>query len=193
MKTLKLIIHTVHRYLRRISPLWWGALLVIVGIALRDNLRQRKTRGRTTEDMALDILFLTYVFLVIIATFGTRLPDPSGAYMLTPFYAYKQWLRDGSLTDAIQILFNIALFIPLGLLAPRWFERLFEHVFRFPEFLIFAFLCSLSIELTQLITRIGCFELDDLFNNTLGAVLGFAAQFILRRVIQNVRKCKMEE
>lgn len=193
MKTLNLILHTVHRYLRRISPLWWAALLMIIGSALRDNLRQRKMRGRSTEDMALDILFQTYVFLVIIAAFGTRLPDPFGAYMLTPFYAYTQWLRAGSLNDACQILFNIALFIPLGLLAPRWFERLQKHVFRFPEFLKFAFLCSLGIEVTQLITKIGCFELDDLFNNTLGAVLGFAAQFILRRHIQNVRKRTMEE
>ena len=42
-------------------------------------------------------------------------------------------------------------------------------------FLIFlsGFLLSLTVEVIQLISKVGCFDVDDLILNTLGAVLGY--------------------
>lgn len=57
---------------------------------------------------------------------------------------------------------NIILFIPIGILLPRK-----------KRWLIFPFLFSALIETIQLIFLRGTFELDDIFNNTLGAVIGW--------------------
>lgn len=91
-------------------------------------------------------------------------------------------LRDhGGLLDALtsmyvmQVLLNVLLFVPLGVLA-RWRWGL-----SFTALLYTAFGCSLLIELTQLTGLWGfydcavrTFDAEDIFNNTLGAVLGWA-------------------
>ena len=36
-----------------------------------------------------------------------------------------------------------------------------------------AFFISLTIEVIQLLTKVGCFDVDDMILNTLGAALGY--------------------
>lgn len=88
----------------------------------------------------------------------------------------------GSLIEALfstyilQMLLNILLFVPFGVFAYLLWKADFRTV------LLAAFGVSLAIELTQL-TGVwgyyGCairtFDAEDLFNNTLGAVLGWGA------------------
>lgn len=81
----------------------------------------------------------------------------------------------GELTT--EMIENILLFIPLLFLiflcfhdnlfhrAPGWRTILWTS-------LKLSFLCSFGIESTQLILRLGTFQLSDLFDNTLGGVLG---------------------
>ena len=74
------------------------------------------------------------------------------------------------------MLLNIALFIPLGFLLPllakpfrKWYAALGA-----------GFGVSLLIELSQFFTGRGMCDVDDLFTNTLGAMLGWcAAMFVL--------------
>ena len=48
-----------------------------------------------------------------------------------------------------------------------------------------GFVLSLSIELTQLVTHLGMFDLDDLMNNSLGAFLGWLCFCLaLRRMLK---------
>ena len=62
---------------------------------------------------------------------------------------------------------NIALFVPLGLLIRGgWTKMTIKRV------VLLGFLCSLSIELVQLVLRLGWFDVDDILFNTLGAYLG---------------------
>ncbi len=70
--------------------------------------------------------------------------------------------------DIRQYLLNILMFLPLGLLLPLLWKQ-FRHL---KETAGFGFLLSLLIELSQLF----CFrntDINDLFTNTLGAVLGW--------------------
>lgn len=50
-----------------------------------------------------------------------------------------------------------------------------------PEFLA-AFLLSLTIEITQLLTRVGSFDVDDLILNTSGGILGYLLFYIINKV-----------
>ena len=64
-------------------------------------------------------------------------------------------------------ILNILGFIPIGALAGLLIER-----YRLTKVLLVGLLVSLTIEFSQLIWYRGVFDVDDLFNNTLGAVIG---------------------
>ncbi|BCN32266.1 VanZ family protein [Anaeromicropila herbilytica] len=77
------------------------------------------------------------------------------------------------------VIENILLFIPLGILAPIVINKM--RYFRYT--IIFGLFCSMMIEIIQLITERGYFQLDDLIMNTLGAGIGYG----IYRVIKIIR------
>lgn len=103
-----------------------------------------------------------------------RVPGESYRYNLIPFETVKPLLLEKHkfTTEAwVKNLFgNIVLFIPLGLWIPVLFPS-FRTFFRFTAAVI---VLLLAVELTQLVTRVGTFDVDDLMLNTLGAWLGYA-------------------
>ncbi len=80
---------------------------------------------------------------------------------------FGTWRADGSLsTHALE---NVLLFVPFGMLVPltsRFFKKWWNLI-------LMAFITSLLIEMMQLVTGRGYFEMDDLILNTFGAVLGY--------------------
>lgn len=69
---------------------------------------------------------------------------------------------------AYQLIFNILMFVPFGILIPY----LFKQTKSFSSIMTVGFLISLAIECTQLF--IGrSFDFDDILCNTLGAMLGY--------------------
>ena len=73
-----------------------------------------------------------------------------------------------------QIFLNIILFIPLGFMFPIIHSKSFRRFQISPVITIFiGFALSFSIEVMQYITGRGLADIDDLINNTLGAVIGF--------------------
>lgn len=64
---------------------------------------------------------------------------------------------------------NIVLFIPLGILLPL----LFKGTRSLWKILIISFLVSLAFEVIQLITVLGSFDVDDILLNTSGGVIGY--------------------
>ena len=65
------------------------------------------------------------------------------------------------------IILNIVCFIPVGLLVGLLSEK-----YRWVKALFAGLLVSLTIELSQLIWHRGVFDVNDLFNNALGALIG---------------------
>ena len=65
------------------------------------------------------------------------------------------------------IILNIVCFIPVGLLVGLLSEK-----YRWVNALLAGLLVSLTIELSQMIWHRGVFDVNDLFNNALGAVIG---------------------
>ncbi len=69
-----------------------------------------------------------------------------------------------------QVYMNIAMFVPLGYLLPYvfdWFRRDVRH-----RTIPACFIVSLIIENVQLITRLGFYDIDDIFSNTIGGWIG---------------------
>lgn len=72
--------------------------------------------------------------------------------------------------DITQVLMNTMFYIPMGYLLPYVF-RSFQG--RKNRTVFVCFLLSFITENVQLIFRRGCYDLDDLFFNTLGGLIGY--------------------
>ena len=74
------------------------------------------------------------------------------------------------------------LFIPLGVLFPLAFKRI-----RWWQVFLLSLCLSVMIELIQLITKCGFSELDDVFHNSFGCMVGF---LILKGIVEVVNEEK---
>ena len=113
-------------------------------------------------------LLAAYVFYVFSLAVLSRSSRPEALVSLRLFWSYHDWPAGYA-----QIVANVAVFVPIGLLAGLlvgWRGVLGGAGF------------SLLIELLQLLLHRGVFEFDDLFHNTLGALLGAALAVLLRRL-----------
>lgn len=105
-------------------------------------------------------LLAAYVVFILFETVIGRKPGV-GRVELVPFWSYSHpELR-------MEILLNYVLFIPLGLLLYVCFGEKFGI-----RVVMAGFLLSASIELIQLIFKIGVFEFDDMIGNTIGCLIG---------------------
>lgn len=76
------------------------------------------------------------------------------------------------------ILLNILLYIPLGYLLP-YAVGFFARGFLLYRTLLAGFALSLATEMIQLRYHLGWFDLDDVFNNTLGTLIGMVLYAVL--------------
>ena len=96
----------------------------------------------------------------------------------------------GILLFVINIIGNVAVFMPFGFLVPVMYREqrkdvvFHGHYFRSFLFVTFlGFLFSLAVETVQLVTKVGCFDVDDLLLNTSGVVLGYVIYYICKKII----------
>ena len=80
------------------------------------------------------------------------------------------------------IVGNVAAFMPFGFFLPV-FSRRCRHFF---NTVFYTLELSLAVELIQLVTKVGSFDVDDLILNTLGGAMGFfvyhtACWFMIRK------------
>lgn len=104
------------------------------------------------------------------------------------FLAWKQAWNQFTPQVWLNVLLNIALFVPLGICCPI-LSRKFH---RWYVMLAVGFATTLGIELIQLITCMGMFDVDDLFTNTLGAMLGWGMVMPILAIIQRKQHWKKQ-
>ena len=83
------------------------------------------------------------------------------------FWVYREQL--GFLAVAANLLGNVVGFMPFGMILPLICRN--ARGFFFITFS--GFTLSLCVEVTQLMTKLGSFDVDDLLMNTLGAAAGY--------------------
>ena len=122
-------------------------------------------------------LFAIYILAVLWITlidreFGNR------RAMLVPFWEFANVIKGVRRSFFIgQILGNLVMLMPLGFMLPIIKKVSLKQVF------LISLCFSVGIELTQFITGRGLMEFDDVFNNTVGAVLGYKVYDVLRERI----------
>ena len=125
------------------------------------------------------MLFLLYVLLLVYFLFFSEEYGRVAAeermyrYNLVPFVEIKRfWIyrkQLGMLAVFTNIFGNVIGFIPYGFILPVIIRKCRSGFF----IVLSGFLLSLVVETIQLVTRVGCFDVDDLILNTLGAALGY--------------------
>lgn len=129
----------------------------------REDVR-RDARGTCARAVSA-LLLLIYAFLVLWYTVLGRGPGWNVSHD-TLFWSYGAWLA-GDRNLGLEILGNVAMFVPMGFFLSALPKRR-SFLITFLTALCFSAL----IESLQRITMRGTFELDDIFHNTLGAVIG---------------------
>lgn len=125
------------------------------------------------------VCFLVY-FLLFSDWYG-REGTATYTYNLTPFREIRRFLCNMDTIGYVgvfnNLIGNVVIFIPFGFFVAMscYRRRLWRSV-------MFGFLCSFLVELFQLATRVGSFDVDDMILNTFGAVVGYIC-FILWRFV----------
>ncbi len=133
---------------------------------------------RKTIINILKVLFILYIvaltyFLFFSERYGRDVGLREYRYNLTlfkelgRFVTYRQQL--GIESFIVNIFGNILAFAPFGFLLPIITPENRKWI----KLALITFLFSLTIELLQLVFKVGIFDVDDLLMNTLGGLLGY--------------------
>lgn len=141
---------------------------------------RRKGRSFSWSKAVCWLLLLGWLVVLLFVTLLMRRESgASGGWNWHFLLAWREAWNSFSLKGWLYVLLNIALFVPLGVLLPLMFSS-FRAWYRV---LPVGFGGSLAVELLQLLTNRGMFDVDDLFTNTLGCMLGWALVMMLITVV----------
>ncbi len=134
------------------------------------------------------LLFIIYmcvlVYIVFFAEAMGRTPQDGYVYNLTPLKEIKRFMKYIWDNDALgraarlNIFGNIIAFIPFGIYLPYTSESKLGFISTF----LYTFSLSLTIELVQLITKVGSCDVDDIILNALGGVIGYILWYIYTKL-----------
>lgn len=138
------------------------------------------------RQLLLYALSIGYIVIIIGATFLSRFQDSimyNGGLNFSLFSSYREayhHIDANMMKDTLfrNLILNIMLFIPVGFLIPFYSDKL-KKMYRV---VLIGFLATVTIELTQHFNDYGVFEIDDVFNNTLGTLLGYCCFMIFYKL-----------
>jgi glycopeptide antibiotics resistance protein len=140
-----------------------------------------KKDARTTRLVRL--LFLVYMLLLLYFLFfseemGRLEAGSEYRYNLVLFREIRRFYRHREVVGFkwffMNVFGNVIAFMPFGMLMPRLARR--QNWFFIT---LMALELSFVVEVLQLVFRLGCFDVDDLFLNTLGGFLGYLVYYVL--------------
>ncbi len=126
-------------------------------------------RGITRQQFLVAFLMLGWLAIVLGLTLFTRPAMFEGWFNFRLFSGYINAWNNWSLSEFQLIVFNMLMFTPLGFLLPLLTKRMR----RFLPVLLLSLTVCIGIEMLQMLTHRGVFELDDMFHNTLGSMIGY--------------------
>lgn len=155
-------------------------------------------RGTTKTQKISWLIFILYLIAILYYTIfaesmGRANTDPTDDPRfnlilfneINRFIVYREQL--GIKAFMLNVVGNCVAFIPGGFLLPVISRRCRSFI----SCTLVGFVISFFIECTQLIFRVGSFDVDDLMLNTLGVAIGFIMNAAIKK-IRVFRKRKKE-
>lgn len=133
--------------------------------------RVKRVRALGKVLFVLYLIFLLY-FLIFSDWYGRTGVSSEYRYNLVLFKEINRFIEYreelGAFAVFTNLFGNILIFLPFG-----FFISMASKSRGFFMTLFASFGLSLCVEVFQLITRVGCFDVDDLLLNTIGGVAGY--------------------
>lgn len=153
-----------------------SVLLAGVGVLLR-TYRLNRAGKSAYRCKALWVLLAYYLAILSVLLFFGGLFHVDRAWgsavNLEPFYTIRRFLihyqRTGSLSSLSNLLGNIVILVPLGVLLPVMFRKLRRFWITLPFMAVFA----IGVEAVQWRLGVGIADIDDSILNFAGAVVGY--------------------
>lgn len=154
-----------------------------------------KSFSKTVIMSVCRVLFILYIillayFLFFSEHYGRTITSNEYRYNLVLFKELKRFIlyrkEIGIESFIVNIFGNVLAFTPFGFVLPIISvsnRKLINIALLSLEF-------SLTIELIQLIFKVGIFDVDDLFLNTIGGILGGIFFFICRKILKTMFKLR---
>lgn len=130
------------------------------------------------------LLLIMWFGIVMVLTTFSRGQNFEGWVNLRLFSGYLSAWHQWSLSEFQLIIFNMLMFLPLGFLIPLLGKR----TRGFMPVLLASLAVTIGIELIQMISRRGIFELDDILHNTIGSIAGY---LIMNAILDSVERRKL--
>ena len=143
------------------------SLLLLIALCVLSVVLYRSGKYDKTK-LIVSIVLSVYVVLLLYFTVFGRYSHPEYTYQIYFFKSYRYLFEQFDRQNIRQIIINIAMMIPFGLLLPVLMKNKHKYLLT----LLFALLLILFIEIMQMVMQCGTFEVDDVVNNLLGAVIG---------------------
>ncbi len=148
-----------------------------------------KPKQRTGVRVISWVLFILYLAVLFYFLFFADMlgrTDTAQSYSsnlvlfreIRRFWVYRSQIGFGYVF--LNLAGNILVFIPFGLLLPLLSIKLRGFV----RVVLLGLAFSLVVECIQLVTKTGCFDVDDMLLNTIGAAVGF----IIFAIVQHRQK-----
>lgn len=141
-----------------------------------------------TVRIALLCLVCLYFFLLVYWMFfgfgRSNIHIDSYKYNLKPLSTIKNYFeikKFNFTTWAINIIGNIGVFVPFGLSLPIIFR------FTYLKFVTIFGIGIFSLEVLQMVSKRGSFDIDDVILNTIGATIGFVIYKTLSIIVKRIR------
>lgn len=151
-----------------------GALLTIFFLLLFWRKRQQK-RPLTTKEIPWSVfgaagILIGYLIIVAGATLVSRGRYEQSLAQLKFLETYEEAWYNADIAEWRDLILNIFMFIPIGFLFPflrNYFKKWWVTY-------LGGFCLTFMIESTQFVLRCGVFQVDDLWNNLLGTMIGYS-------------------
>lgn len=151
---------------------------------IMNSMAVNKKRSTGIRAFAVTLFCLYFIvlfyFLFFSEEMGRTYSERVYHYNLIPFYEIKRFIRYyeilGMQAVMLNLAGNVAAFMPFGFFLPVFSVR----CKKFLNTVFYSFELSLLVELIQLVTKVGSFDVDDIILNTLGGALGFVGYKMVR-------------
>jgi glycopeptide antibiotics resistance protein len=138
----------------------------------------RKIRDRSMEvkkrsivwSIIWSIIFVIYIIYVMYIVYYSRHGYYMGGVNLRLFSSYIEAFHNSGIHVWFGLIANILLFVPFGFLLPHNLRLFRKFWLSCSAGIVF----SLLIEIIQYVTKHGIFDIDDIFNNIIGTIIGYS-------------------
>ena len=152
-----------------------------------------KNRDTDRKYRICGLLFVVYLAALAYFLFFAEATGRTGAeriyqYNLIPFHEIRRFIvyrrQLGCMAVALNLAGNVLAFVPFGTFLPL----LVRHTRSFWKTMLLGAEFSLLIEILQLFSKVGSFDVDDILLNTCGVCLGYVIFWIVRKLYWRYRR-----